>query len=528
MGYFWEWPPFQGSGELWPQYPPRLTASVAGDDSLIRHPFRGLCAGIPHFRASSMAFGALPRAAKSWSKAVLRSVSFLSLPSVIPMSPEGAALLTQPRGGVETSAARSDATLGHRRNKRRVLKGRSSNPKANLQADFHLAAPPRSVLSGLRFRLRPIPRVPASRWTLDACTHGLLLGVAALPGLRGTLAPISAALDSVRVRGRQPDSSPISRSVRRDSALSGIESMAFGALPRAAKSWSKAVWRSVSFLSLPSVIPMSPEGAALLTQPRRGVETSAARSDATLGLRRNKRRVLKGRSSNPKANLQADLHLAAPPRSVLSGLRVCFRPIPRVPASRWTLDACTHGLLLGVAALSGLRGTLAPISAALDSVRVRGRQPDSSPISRSVRRDSALSGIKGMAFGALPRAAKSWSKAVWRSVSFLSLPAVIPMSPEGAALLAQPRRGVETSAARSDATLGHRRNKRRVLKGRSSNPKANLQAGLHLAASPRSVLSDLGKSGRVKIFAPDSLLEGMTELSEILSRIRNYIYYNRE
>ena len=141
----------------------------------------------------------------------------------------------------------------------------------------------------------------------------------ALSGLRGTLAPISATLDSVR-RCRQPDSSPISKALRRDSALSGIESMAFGALPRAAKSWSKAVLRSVSFLSLPAVIPMSPEGAALLTQPRRGVETSAARSGATLGHRQDKRQVLKGRSSDPKANLQADLHLAAPPRSVLSGL----------------------------------------------------------------------------------------------------------------------------------------------------------------------------------------------------------------
>ena len=142
--------PFQGSGEPWPQYPPRLTASVAGADSLIRRLYRGLCAGIPHSSGiESMAFGALPRAAKSWSKAVLRSVSFVSLPALIPMSPEGAALLTQPRRGVETSAARSDATLGHRQNKRQVLKGRSSNPNAILQANFRLAAPPRTVLSGL-------------------------------------------------------------------------------------------------------------------------------------------------------------------------------------------------------------------------------------------------------------------------------------------------------------------------------------------------------------------------------------------
>ncbi len=52
--------------------------------------------------------------------------------------------------------------------------------------------------------------------------------------------------------------------------------------------------------------PRSPVGAALLTQPRRGVETSAARIGATLGLRRNRNQVLKGRSCHPNSVLRAE------------------------------------------------------------------------------------------------------------------------------------------------------------------------------------------------------------------------------
>ncbi len=163
-----------------------------------------------------MAFGALPRAAKSWSKAVLRSVSFLSLPAVIPMSPEGAALLTQPRRGVETSAARSDATLGHRRNKRRVLKGRSSDPNANLQAILHLAAPPRTVPSGL---MRVLRRTLGCLWewrpfraqehrsgARSACEHSVPFSqVGALPQ-RGF--PSQADPSQSPVRATTPKRSP--------------------------------------------------------------------------------------------------------------------------------------------------------------------------------------------------------------------------------------------------------------------------------------------------------------------------------
>ncbi len=100
----------------------------------------------------------------------------------LPRSPEGAALLTQPRRGVETSAARSDATLGHRQRKRRVLKGRSCHPSSVLRAgrSWSFVSPDSGRLPRVGFVFPPfgspenrpfrtheffrtIPRVPASR-----------------------------------------------------------------------------------------------------------------------------------------------------------------------------------------------------------------------------------------------------------------------------------------------------------------------------------------------------------------------------